>query len=444
MALSYQESILLRGFAPSGSDNSQSWIVSLGLGIDVHLWVADTNAIISASDAHAGEYGMQITASADDVGAYQNVSLITGKWYCLSAWIKVIVGDYASFGAKVTSGATIASQTTIADTTYTRYSVLFEATSSNITIFLHAENNGDIVFFDDVTIDLVPDIDSLLKSFNKNYLFMPTRSELGLFIDQNTVVKYEQVYGNESACSFVVRLYPKWDASDTSGVDRYIFKHYCSDNVNDYFGVYYDVSDSDWVFYWKPSSGTAITLRTQDVQRFLSNGFIELSGWIDINGRVIDSTTYYGKFFVNGIEVNSTTTTPTALQNNLDELYIGSFDGTTNFAECIIEELVLFAMALEDKELIAIFDNEEPLLNINALWSINYALATNDILSYNAATGESELYDVSTDDTIPIGHLILSGARTPTLRGGENEEATLYFPVAIDGKIIIIYRPHWP
>lgn len=444
MALSYQESILLQGYAPSGSDNSQSWIVSLGLGVDVHLWVADTNAVISAADAHAGAYGMQITASADDVGAYQNISLTSGKWYCLSTWIKVTAGDSAAFGVKVTGGATIAEQTAIEYTSYTRYSLLFEATSANITIFLHAEDNGDIVFFDDVCIDMVPDIDSYLKFFNKNYLFMPTRSELGLFIDQNTVVKYEEVYGNENACSFVVRLYPRFAASDTSGVDRYIFRHYSSDNVNDYFGVYYDVSDSDWVFYWKPSAGTAITLRTQDVQGFLSDTFIELSGWIDINGRVISGTTYYGKFFVNGIEVDSTETVPAAIQNDLDELYIGSLTGTSNFAECIIEEIALFAMALEDKELIAFFDNEEPLLNVNATWSVNYTLASNDILSYNAATGESELYDVSISDTIPIGHLVASGARTPSLRGGENEESTLYFPVAIDGEIRIIYRPHWP
>ena len=444
MALSYQESILLQGFAPSGDSSSQSWIVTRGLGVDVHLWVADTNAVISASDAHAGAFGMQITASADDVGAYQNITLTSGKWYCLSVWVKVTASDSAAFGVKVTGGATIGQQTSITDTTYTRYSLLFEATTTSITIFLHAEDNGDIVFFDDITIDMVPDIDSYLQFYNKNYLFMPTRSELGLFVDQNTNVKYEEVYGNENACSFVARIYPRFAANDTSGVDRYVFRHYSSDNVNDYFGVYYDVSDSDWVFYWKPSAGNSITLRTQDAQRFLSDTFIELSGWIDTDGRVINGTTYYGKFFVNGIEVNSTQTVPASIQNNLDELYIGSLGGTTNFAECIIEEIALFAIALEDKELIAIFDNEEPLLNVNATWSVNYTLASNDILTYDAATGSSELYDVSITDTIPIGHLIPSGARTPSLRGGENEEATLYFPVAIAGEIRVIYRPHWP
>lgn len=445
MALSYQESVLLQGYAPSGSDNSQSWIVTLGLGIEVHEWTADTGAVISAADAHAGVYGMQITASADDVGAYQNVSLVSGKWYCLSTWIKVTAGDSAAFGIReVISGTTIASQTAIENTDYTRYSLLFEATISNMKIFLHAEDNGDIVWFDDVCIDMVPDIDSFLQFYDKGYLFMPTRSEMGLFIDQDTILKYEQIYGNENACSFVARLYPQFAATDTSGVDRYIFRHYSSDNVNDYFGVYYDVSDSDWVFYWKPSAGNSITLRTQDTQRFLSDNFIELSGWIDINGRVISGTTYYGKFFVNGIEVDSTETVPAAIQNDLDELYIGSLSGTANFAECIIEEIALFTMALEDKELIAIFDNEEPLLNVNATWSVNYALSSNDILSYNAATGESKLYDVSIGDTIPIGHLVASGARAPTIRGGENEEATLYFPVAIDGEIRVVYRPHWP
>lgn len=444
MALSFPESVLLQGYAPSGIDNSQSWIVALGFGIEIHEWVADTGAVISGADAHAGAYGMQITASADNVGAYQNVSFVSGKWYCLSTWIKVTAGDSAAFGVKITGGATIAEQTAIEDTVYTRYSLLFEATSSTLTIFLHAEDNGDIVFFDDICLNMVPDIDSYLQFYNKNYLFMPTRSNLGLFIDQNTNVKYEQVYGNENACSFVARIYPRFSGNDTSGVDRYIFRHYSSDNANDYFGVYYDVSDSDWVFYWKPSAGNSITLRTQDNQRFLSDNFIELSGWIDINGRVISGTTYYGKFFVNGIEVNSTQTVPAAIQNNLDELYIGSLSGTANFAECIIEEIALFAMALEDKELIAIFDNEEPLLNVNATWSVNYTLASNDILTYDAATGESELYDVSIADTIPIGHLIPSGARTPSLRGGENEEATLYFPVAIDGEIRVVYRPHWP
>ncbi len=443
MAISYQEEIILQGYITSGAPtNSLQWITLQGFGTVVHEWVPDPDAVISASDAHAGEYGMQVVASADNVGAYQVIGFSAG-WYCISVYVKVVSGSSASFGILSITDTVLASQTNITDTSYARYSLLVEL-SGTATIFLHAENDGDVVFFDDVTVDLVPDINSHLQFYNKNYLFLPTRNGLGLFIDQNCDVKYVNVDGSPNTFSFIVRLYPRFAASNTSGVDRYIFKYYCSDNVNDYVSLYYDVGSSIWVLYWHPSVGQAIQLEIQDAQRFLSNTFIELSGWIDINGRVIDSTTYYGKLFVNGIEADSTETVPSVLQNNPDILQVGSLDGDSGFCECIIEELALFVIALEDKELSALFDSEKPLLNINATWSVNYTLATNDILIYDAATGENELYDVSISSTIPIGHLIASGARAPTLRGGENEEATLYFPVAIDGEIRIVYRPHWP
>jgi len=268
-------------------------------------------------------------------------------------------------------------------------------------------------------------------------LWWPTRSDFGVHIDQHRILKYTDVIGNPNAFSFVVRVYPRYNASDSLATDRTLFKYYSLSVPTDSIELYFDESDSDWVFYWRNQAGGSVVLRTSDLQRFQSDNFIELSGWIETDGRDIDGTTYYGKFFVNGVEVDSSTSSLSPQSTNPDTLFIGS-NGTSEWSNCIIDEVAFFARALVDDEIIRIFTNGNPLLNINGAWSLNYTLSIGDFVSYNAATGEVELFDGS--QTSHIEHL--AGGRNPSIKGKLNEEATLYFPVDIN-EVTVIFRPHW-
>lgn len=258
-------------------------------------------------------------------------------------------------------------------------------------------------------------------------------------IKTGIVLKYTDVVGNKNAFSFIIKLRPQFNASDVSTTDKYVFKFYASGDTSDYALLYFDESDSDWVFTWNSPAGTSITLRTQDAQRFLADKTIELSGWIETEGRDIDGTTYYGKLFISGLEVDASTTQPTALASNPDILYIGS-DGSDYWVTSELCEAALFTKALLDDEIKRHFYRMGPMLNDNGAWALDYTLASQDIVVYNAGSSEVELFDEGSEALSSVGHL--ASGRNPSVRGGRNEESTLYFPVAA-GEVKVVYRPHW-
>lgn len=263
--------------------------------------------------------------------------------------------------------------------------------------------------------------------------------DLGITLDSATTLEYSNVNGNPEAISFLARIYPQFDSTTIVGNDKYIFNYYASADDTDYVRMYWDVSDSDWVFVWHPSAGTTLTLRTQLTQVFNTNEkYIELFGWVDRNGVDIDDTTYYGKLYVNGREADSYSgSQPAALVNQPNTL---SLSDATNPPDCTYNELALMYEPLVDYYAEKFFAQREPSYNYNAYFKASITLASGDVLIYNAQNGEVEFYDASLT-TVLNGNSFCSG-RSLTLMGGDREEAVLYIPNAINN-LAVIYRPHW-
>jgi len=116
-------------------------------------WIQEANATVvsDSGNKQSGSYGLKVTAGADNVGAYQNVTLITGKYYTISGWIKATAGDSGRILVDTGAGSTITVGTVTA-TGFTKINRTFRATGTAGVVYLRAVTNTDIVWFDDVAI----------------------------------------------------------------------------------------------------------------------------------------------------------------------------------------------------------------------------------------------------------------------------------------------------
>lgn len=276
-----------------------------------------------------------------------------------------------------------------------------------------------------------------ISASTSDQTYQPTRNDKGILSSNPKIAYYSAVPGYRNRFSFVVRF--KTNFASNTAADKYLFNFlYDADNA---FRLFYDASDYDWVLNVRSGGANNTTIRTTNTQSFASGDEIEVSGWYDVNGRNIEGTTYYGKIFVNGVEVGSATASITAPVSNPASLYIGSLTSADQ-AESIIDEVVLYVISLKDQDLISIYNDGEPLQNNNATISYTGTLDVSDILTIDTNSGESEFYDASAaTETSPGSNL---SGREPSLRGTEDDElAILYLPAAISGSLRVVFRPHF-
>lgn len=115
-------------------------------------WVQEANAtVVSDTSPHAGTNCLKVTAGANNVGASQAVTLVSGQYYTIIGYCKATAGDSARIIVDKGDG-TLLTVETVTATTWTRIRISFKATGVNGVVYLRGVTNTDIVWFDDVVI----------------------------------------------------------------------------------------------------------------------------------------------------------------------------------------------------------------------------------------------------------------------------------------------------
>lgn len=138
------------GFENQGDD----LVTNGGFGSDTAGWTASSASLASVSGGQSGNC-LQVTASAADGAAYQDVTVVPGSSGKLEFYYRNTSGDVAGYRIyDQTNGADIVAATGLSDATSwsAKQAVDFTvpAGCTTVRIFLLGRNNGDVVFFDGV------------------------------------------------------------------------------------------------------------------------------------------------------------------------------------------------------------------------------------------------------------------------------------------------------
>lgn len=208
-------------------------------------------------------------------------------------------------------------------------------------------------------------------------------SVVGIRVDSDRRFYYNSLVGNSSKFGFLVRVVPYFNSDDAFTANKYLFDFF-DHTGNNGFRAYYDMSTDKFNFVIR-SGGTDDTLTATQISRFGANRFLEIGGWYDSDGRVIDGTTCYSKMFAMGTEIASSTSSIAAPTSYPTGLLVGShvIDAATGTAQeywnGIIGELVLFVYAPTDDEFGKFYANQYPIFNNNGSITVG-----SDIQSYES------------------------------------------------------------
>lgn len=123
----------------------------------------DSATVISDTSPHSGTYCLKATAGAANVGASQNITFVSGKYYTVAGWAKATVGDTAT----VTMDKGDTTLTTIGTVTaadWTKVQASFLSTGTAGVLYLRGTVNGDIVWFDDFDIQEKDEADAAVDA----------------------------------------------------------------------------------------------------------------------------------------------------------------------------------------------------------------------------------------------------------------------------------------
>lgn len=265
--------------------------------------------------------------------------------------------------------------------------------------------------------------------------YRATRQGMGIiFSGAGDYLEYTSLASNSKAFSFFTRIYPQF-AYNGAGQDRTVFEYRYG--ANDNIRVWYDQSEQKWTVTWTGNSVT--TTLVSSVQTFASDTEIELYG--SISTSLYDDSTYYGLFYVNGIQEDTeTNSAPTEMTANLSNLIVGSNNAHNQNCNCIIDELATWITPLSVDELNRMRLMDEWLLNINGMWEYTSTLADGDVLFLNGRTGITELYDASQNAREHAG--ASSKGRIPSIRGDKDQKQWIYLPSSM-AEFRLGYSSHW-
>lgn len=116
-------------------------------------WTQEANATVTSvtGNSHSGSNDMQVTCTADHVGAKQNVTLVDGRYYFVSAWMRSGVVHTGELVVD-TGDTTLKTIGTLNSWPWRRVAGTFLSTGTNGVIYLRATATGHYVYFDDVAI----------------------------------------------------------------------------------------------------------------------------------------------------------------------------------------------------------------------------------------------------------------------------------------------------
>ncbi len=121
-------------------------------------WSQEGSATVTSDTSpHSGTNALKVVAGAANVGASQNVTLVSGKSYTVTGWAKATDGDTAEITIDTGDTSTI-SVGTVTATGWTQIKATFLSTGTSGVIYLRGQINGDIVWFDDLLIIQVDEV----------------------------------------------------------------------------------------------------------------------------------------------------------------------------------------------------------------------------------------------------------------------------------------------
>jgi len=115
-------------------------------------WVQEGSATVTSDTSpHSGTNCLKAIAGAANVGASQAVTLVSGKYYTITGWAKATAADTAEITMDKGDTTTF-SVGTVTATSWTQVQATFLSTGTSGVIYLRGVVNGDVVWFDDLSI----------------------------------------------------------------------------------------------------------------------------------------------------------------------------------------------------------------------------------------------------------------------------------------------------
>ena len=430
-----------------------SWVAR---GTPASLYKANTASNGATGKVHSGTFSIYTSADEANEGAYCLTPVVNGLAYELSCWVWVVSGS-----AQLSTGNQLTVKNAITSSTgqWERLSyITLAVVTGNVAVFVESLANNDVFYYDDVSIVHRPDLDATINFLDEGYHYIASKNDKGAYIRGGDTLYYTGTIVNNNQFSFCARFEVQFEPGTglPDGPDKYLFQTYY-DASND-FRVYFDVSAQDWVLGINSGGSEDTTIRTTNTQSFSIGDILEISGYFgcatytrggvtyDAQGHTVDGITYFGKIFVNGIESGSVTTAPTTpvTSDYSATLFVGGSYLTatlaTNQGDIVMDELLLWELALTDDDLASLYTSGEPIQNTNATISYQGILSAQDLLTYSASNGASELYDASAGTESNPGSSI--SGKNPSLRGDEEEKQLVYLPASV-AKFRTILRPHF-
>lgn len=252
---------------------------------------------------------------------------------------------------------------------------------------------------DDCYVLALHHVPMTLKPSPEVSMLTPTQDMQGvLFYPNQTGLAYANIIVNPNEIGFLIRLRSHF-TSTIEAADAPIFFEW-KQGASNLLQLTYTGAKFQLLYI---GAGASVTLAEGTGTAPTWDEEIEISGWIDTAGRSIDGTTYYGKLFVNGVQKASTAVAQTAMASYEGTLTIGASDDTLNPARAIIDQFYLFVEAPTDDELKAMYVEQEPLNNSNAVYSIVKSIAAGDYARLDFLTQTYQHYTISDGAKAAIG-----------------------------------------
>lgn len=215
-------------------------------------WVQEANAtVVSDTSPHAGTNCLKVTAGANNVGASQAVTLVSGQYYTIVGYCKATAGDSARVIID-TGDTTLLTVGTVTATTWTRVRISFKATGTSGNVYLRGVTNTDVVYFDDIAI-IRDDIGSVTAT--KGAGIIPSNQPAVIIQSSPSSPSYSNTGGSGDRTSIITVSNPGGYFSGSGGLNTFI------NGINPenalWFATSYNLSDNHIVIMFDFGSGAS-------------------------------------------------------------------------------------------------------------------------------------------------------------------------------------------
>lgn len=203
--------------------------------------------VFSTNAKHSGTLGLELVNADDGEGLTQDITVVSGKYYTLSAWAKNDSQDTEV----LLSDATTKTIDTTNSNAWEKYSYTFKAVSTTLTIKLVSGATDQNGYFDDISVIEVDrvGISSAVPSTSANSYNIGKWSDAdGAFVNDGGDTTYFPCSDNIQNDKGSLSIWTYWQLPYNSySSDKYIWE------VEDVFRCYYN--KTDYKFYFEVYNG---------------------------------------------------------------------------------------------------------------------------------------------------------------------------------------------